>query len=220
MLYRKKFYILKDRQKNTAGHLKFEINGGIMRVEVFPTMPFFGQRLKLFSWSEKERSRPFFIADIKNKNVFSVYKNNENDIENTDTFFICNNDKIVYYASEKDDFMVCDWVFNQPALEDDLGYFFVENKNISDIDKRLVNPELISMVKYYGYFIRGENRKNRMLTAVGIPAYYDVDPHPFYKYRLLSIWEPEQRGKTAYGDFGYWIIGINEKSNDFYKVCG
>lgn len=219
MLYRKKFLILKDREYNVVGHLKFEVAGKKLMVDIFPNFELFENGLLLYSFCSKAQGTPDFIAEMRRRRSFTIY-GDDAQLERIDTFFIKNSERILYFASTQENLKIDDSVFEQTFLEDgDLEFLFSFRSDLEGIDRRLLSESRVrEVVAYYGFYLYGVKRDNRNLVCFGIPAYYDQDPHPFYPYHKQSIWAKENGGTSNYGEFGYWLIGLDKLSGQFYPV--
>jgi len=165
--------------------------------------------LSIVSFKEKLNSE---AQSTPNSITFS----SENSDENANfQSRILSNEAVEHHAEECEDecpFECGDLGFNWQEVE---SYEFP----LYDIMQTLVKTsDVLNFVWHYGFYLLGINKNDKNTIALGVPCYHGIDPHPFPYLHAISIWVPENNCTSVYGDFGFWVIGIDLNINKYFSL--
>ena len=82
----------------------------------------------------------------------------------------------------------------------------------------MANTMFMDFIKHYGFYYYGEFKGNVQIIAIALPAYFNLDIHPFMPYCKYSIWVKDKNVSSPYGDFGYYILNYDLNNKSFAPV--
>lgn len=105
----------------------------------------------------------------------------------------------------------------------DMGFNWQEIESyefpLYDIVQTLVKTsDILNYVWHYGFYILGISKTDKNIISIGVPSYHGFDPHPFPYLHSIAIWVPEANCTSVYGDFGFWVIGIDLNINKYFSL--